>query len=149
VLLTIGHGDRTLEDLVDCLASFEVETVVDVRSYPTSRHHPRFSREELEPELTRRGFIYRWLGRELGGFRAGGYEAHMETELFAEGLRRLLGFAAEATTAILCAERNPTGCHRAHIAKAVEEKGVEVRHIITPGRTLSPGDRPGDQGTLF
>jgi uncharacterized protein (DUF488 family) len=149
MLYTVGHGDRTLEDLVECLRSFDVVTVVDVRSYPASRHHPQFGREALEPALTTLGFTYRWLGKELGGFRSEGYEAHMETGLFREGLTRLLALAREATTAILCAERNPAECHRRHIAEAFAAEGMEVGHILAPGRLMEPGERPEDQGTLF
>jgi len=149
MLYTIGHGDRSLDDLVECLRSFEIVTVADVRSYPASRHHPRFSREELEPALTTHGFTYRWLGKELGGFRSEGYEAHMETELFRDGLSRLLALAREAPTVVLCAERSPSDCHRRHIATKATAEGVEVGHILDVGRLLSPGERPEDQGTLF
>ncbi len=34
MLYTIGHGDRTLDDLVECLHSFGIVTVADVRSFP-------------------------------------------------------------------------------------------------------------------
>ncbi|MEN8149338.1 MAG: DUF488 domain-containing protein [Planctomycetota bacterium] len=149
MLYTVGHGNRTFEELVACLRSFEVETVADVRSYPASRHHPHFGREELEPALVSEGFTYRWLGKELGGFRSEGYEAHMETDLFREGLSRLLAMARESVTVILCAERGPSDCHRRHIAAAAERAGVEVAHILDGGRLLQPGERPEDQGELF
>jgi len=149
MLYTIGHGDRSLTQLVDCLRSFGIVIVADVRSYPASRHHPHFGREELEPSLTTRGFTYRWLGRELGGFRTEGYEVHLGTELFRDGLARLLSLAGEAPTVVLCAERSPADCHRRHIARAAEAEGVPVEHILDPGRVLKPGERPEDQGTLF
>ena len=149
MLYTVGHGNRTFEELVACLRSFEIATVVDVRSYPASRHHPHFSREEFEPALVSEGFTYRWLGRELGGFRSEGYGAHMETELFREGLARLLTIAGESATVILCAERSPTDCHRRHLAVAVEAAGVEVGHVLSEGRLMQPGDHPEDQGELF
>ena len=147
--MSLGHGDRSLSELVMCLESFEVTTVADVRSWPSSRRQPHFDREELEAALTARGYLYRWLGKELGGFRTTGYEAHMETELFAEGLERLARLAREAPTAFLCAERDPAGCHRRHIATALARRGFAVRHVLAPGRVLLPGERPEDQGTLF
>ena len=148
-VFTIGHGDRTQPELEECLRSFGVRTVADVRSWPRSRQHPQFDRETLEPKLTSAGFVYRFLGRELGGFRSTGYEAHMETDLFRDGLRRLEALANEAVTAFLCAERDPTGCHRRHIAAALTRKGFTVDHIVMPAQILLPGERPGDQGTLF
>ena len=148
-VFTIGHGDRTLENLVESLRSFGVATVVDVRSYPASRAHPHFGREALEPALTAEGFLYRWLGRELGGFRQVGYETHMETDLFAEGIERLAAIATDSPTAILCAERDPAGCHRRFIATTLESRNMTIRHIVDPDRHLLPGERPEDQGTLF
>ncbi len=148
-IYTIGHGDRTLPEFTVCLRSFGIHTVVDVRSWPRSRRQPQFDREALEPALTSAGFLYRFLGRELGGFRSTGYEAHMETDLFREGLRRLEALAKEAVTVFLCAERDPAGCHRRHIAEQFTRKGFVVDHIVMPGQILLPGERPDDQGTLF
>lgn len=148
-LYTVGHGNRTFEELVACLRSFGIVTVVDVRSYPASRHHPHFTREELEPALVSEGFTYRWLGKELGGFRSEGYEAHMESDLFRDGLSRLLAMAGESVTAVLCAERLPADCHRRHIAAAAEAAGVATAHIVDEGHLLQPGERPEDQGELF
>ncbi len=148
-IYTIGHGDRTVFEFTDCLSSFEIRTVADVRSWPRSRIHPHFDREELEPALTCAGFLYRWLGPELGGFRSTGYEAHMETDLFREGIRKIKALARKAVTAFLCAERDPAGCHRRHIAEVLKKQGYTVEHIVGPGRILLPGERPDDQGMLF
>jgi uncharacterized protein (DUF488 family) len=149
VVYTLGHGDRELPEFLECLESFEIRVVADVRSYPASRKFPRFSREALEPAVAAAGLSYRWLGRELGGFRPEGYGAHMETELYREGFARLREIAREAPTCLLCAERDPAGCHRRHLARALEERGLTVRHIVSPGRVLLPGEGPEDQGTLF
>lgn len=148
-VFTLGHGDRTLEDLLECLRSFPIEAVADVRSFPASRRQPWFSREELEPRLVKEGFAYRWFGPELGGFRAEGYEPHMKSDAFADGLARLAALAEEKPTAILCAERDPAGCHRRFLARALADRGFTIRHVVDPGRTLLPGEGPEDQGTLF
>jgi uncharacterized protein (DUF488 family) len=140
---TIGHGDRPLEELVECLRSFEVGVVADVRSWPGSRRHPRFDRDSLEAALARHGLRYRWLGEGLGGLRPEGYEAHMQTRVFAEALRVLLGIVPTETVALLCAERDPAACHRRHIAAALVAAGCAVHHIDGPGR-LFPA-----QPTLF
>jgi uncharacterized protein (DUF488 family) len=147
-IFTIGHGDRTLSELTECLSAFEVRTVADVRSWPRSRHLPHFDRDALEPALTSAGFLYRFLGRELGGFRSTGYEAHMETNLFKEGIKKLKALAKESPTAFLCSERDPAGCHRRHIAEVLKQQGFTVEHIVRPGQILLPGERPDDQGTL-
>ena len=47
---------------------------------------PIFTRENLETLLKREGINYVFLGRELGGFRKGGYEAYTTTEEFSKEL---------------------------------------------------------------
>lgn len=146
---SLGHGERTADGLLECLRSFSILTVADVRSWPASRRLPWFDRERLEPRLAAEGLAYRWLGRELGGFRTDGYEAHMETDLFRSGIDRLALLAKSAPTAFLCAERDPVACHRRFISRVLAEWGFLVEHIVDPGLLLLPGERPGDQGTLF
>ena len=65
---------------------------------------------------------------EHGGFRlehedTGGDEAIGRIE------------AAERRLAILCAEAVPWRCHRQLIADALVSRGIEVVHILAPGRS--------------
>lgn len=81
------------------------------------------------------GIDYEWLGRELGGYRRGGYEAHTETEQFRQGIRRIISLTEKGRVAILCAERDPVACHRRYIASYLASLGVRVIHIVGPGKT--------------
>jgi uncharacterized protein (DUF488 family) len=81
---------------------------------------------------------YFWLGKELGGYRRGGYRAHMRTKLFREGIRKLLEMAALKRMCIMCMELNPKYCHRRFISAHLERKGVKVLHIIAKGQTILP-----------
>src|SRR5262245_56635713 len=74
-LFTVGHSNRTVEDLCSVLAELDLRSIVDVRRYPRSRRHPQFVREELAGSLLRHGIAYHWLGRELGGRVQGSYES--------------------------------------------------------------------------
>src|SRR5690606_12029525 len=65
---TIGHSTRSLDDFVELLRSYGVETVADVRSFPGSRKYPHFGREALAAALYERGFAYEWF-KALGGRR--------------------------------------------------------------------------------
>jgi uncharacterized protein (DUF488 family) len=146
---TLGHGDRDIGEFVDSLTSFGVQIAVDVRKWPVSRRHPQFDRERLEASLARRGLRYRWLGDGLGGLRPEGFTAHMRSRAFADSFRKLVDLARESPVAVFCAERDPAGCHRRHIAQALEEAGFLVRHIEAPHRLFPvPGDAAG-QSTLF
>jgi len=131
---TIGHSNRTIETFLELLKEHKIEVLVDVRSFPTSKVE-HFKREQLEHWLPEHGIEYVWLGRELGGYRRGGYKAHIRTKLFREGIKKLLGIASERRTCIMCMEPNPKYCHRRFISSHLERKGVKVIHIIASGQT--------------
>lgn len=144
-LYTIGHGDRRVGDLVRVLRSQAIETLVDIRSHPASRRHPQFDRRALQEELERRGMTYLWAGRQLGGLRRArshsphgalpeglrGYADHMDSAQFARAITRLLDLAASSPAAVMCAERDPTHCHRSLLADHLSVvHGVEVIHLV-------------------
>ena len=133
VLWTIGHGNRSIEDFVALLEEHEIEVLVDIRSFPTSKIE-HFKREEVQQWLSRYGIGYVWLGKELGGYRRGGYEAHMKTQLFKRGVEKLLEFARLTPVCIMCMEKSPKHCHRRFLTADLERKGVKVMHILEKGQ---------------
>lgn len=147
---TIGHGSRSISELVELLGEAGIACVIDVRAYPASRRHPHFGREALEKSLAQVGIRYLWEGRALGGrrrsvkasphteltsksFRA--YADHMMTVAYREGLKRVIKQGLDARTAILCAERLPWECHRNLIADSLVARGYAVMHLIGPSQT--------------
>lgn len=145
-IYSIGHSTRSLDEMVQLLAAYGIETLVDVRRFPRSRKNPQFNREALEEALPERGIEYRWLGDALGGFRDGGYEGYLATEEFRRGLAELEAIAAGKQTTFMCAEKLFFRCHRRFIAAALVERGWQVWHIIEAGREpyehkSPPGDR--------
>jgi len=133
VLWTIGHSNRSIEKIVALLEEHKTEALVDIRSFPTSKIE-HFKREEMERWLPGYGIEYVWLGKELGGYRRGGYEAHTKTELFREGVEKLLEFARQRRVCIMCMEKNPKYCHRRFLTAYLERNGVEVIHILERDR---------------
>jgi len=119
------------------LREHEIEVGVDIRSFPTSRF-PHFKKEYLEKSLEGKGIQYFYLGKELGGFRKGGYLAHMGTDSFQKGLERLEEVAREKRAAFFCSERFPWKCHRRWVARRLVQRGWQVVHIIEKGRTWIP-----------
>ena len=165
-LRTVGHGRRTVDELVDLLRSGDVCRLVDVRRFPGSRRQPELSREALAPALEARGVAYEWRGESLGGrrsrapqsrhpawendaFRA--YADHMDTPLFRDALSTLLTEVAEGpATAVMCAETVWWRCHRRLIADAAVLAGTPVVHLLDEGthqpHPLHPQVRAGDDG---
>jgi uncharacterized protein (DUF488 family) len=147
-IYTIGHSTRTSEQLIEALRAHGVGLLVDVRSFPRSRHVTHFNREVLEEALPAAGIDYLHLP-ELGGRRRPrkdspnlawrnegfrGFADYMLTPEFEAGLARLLEFAAEQPTAIMCAEAVYKRCHRSLIADALTLRGHEVLHIADARR---------------
>lgn len=143
IVYSVGHSNRTLDELLELLNVPQVRTLVDVRRYPGSRRHPQFNRTEMSGFLLRHGVLYHHLGKELGGMIDGSYEAYMRTPPFLRGLQMLEDLADSTVTAILCAERDPTECHRRHIADALVDRGWRVIHLLSAEERLD--HRPRDQ----
>lgn len=131
-LWTIGHSNRSVEKFLDLLGEHKIQVLVDVRSFPTSKIE-HFKKEQMGRWLSEHGIEYVWLGEQLGGYRKGGYKAHMRTKMFREGISKLLAIASRKRTCIMCMEPNPKYCHRRFISAHLERKGVKVQHIIEKG----------------
>lgn len=138
-----------MEEFIAILRARGISRVCDVRHFPGSRRYPHFSREAFSAALRAAEIDYVWLGEQLGGYRKGGYEAHMRTAEFALGLDELRRLASEKATAVVCAEALPRRCHRRFIAMALEKTGWEVVHVLDLSRDWEPGVSPPLQGDLF
>jgi uncharacterized protein (DUF488 family) len=131
-IFTLGTSNRSVGELVHLLRANRIEMVADVRSYPTSKF-PHFKKEALSQSLAEAGRGYFYLGKELGGYRKGGYEAYMQTYDYLRGIDLLERMATRCRCAILCAERLPWRCHRRFIGRSLEERGWKIVHIIEEG----------------
>ncbi|RLI45949.1 DUF488 domain-containing protein [Candidatus Bathyarchaeota archaeon] len=133
VLWTIGHSNRSVEKFLKLLKEHNVRILVDIRRFPTSKVE-HFKREEMEQWLPEHGVEYVWFGKELGGYRRGGYQAYLKTKTFREGIERLLQLARKERVCIMCMEKNPKYCHRRFVSAYLERRNVEVRHILEEGQ---------------
>ena len=129
VVYTLGTSTRTWQEFASLLQSIGAEVVADVRRFPTSRLE-HFRREALAGGLAELGIAYLYLGKELGGYRKGGYQAFLAGEEFQQGINKLEETARERKAVILCAERFPWRCHRRFISRELEQRGWRVIHII-------------------
>lgn len=127
-IYTIGYGDKEFEELTELLQEVEVDMVVDVRSFPTSKW-PEFEKEKLQNLLEGHGIDYVHL-EELGGYRDEGYEEYMSTEEFENGIDQFTELAGERKVALLCLESYPSGCHRRFIAEELVDRGWNVIHLV-------------------
>lgn len=136
-IYTMGTGHRSIEDFIETINSYNIEALIDVRSFPKSKFE-YFKKENLEPHLKKEGFEYHYLGKELGGFRKGGYESYTHTDEFESGINALETIATHKLSVIICAERFPWKCHRRFIARELHKRRWRIEHIIDKGRVWVP-----------
>ena len=143
-LFTIGHSTRTLDELIAALQAHQIETLVDIRTYPMSRRLPHFNRENLEKALPEAGIRYLWM-KDLGGLRKKSledspnvalrnasfrnYADYMLTPQFEHAVADLIKIAEHSRTAYMCAERVYFKCHRMLVSDWLVAHGHKVFHI--------------------
>ncbi len=141
---TIGHSTHTLTEFMVMLKSFQIELVVDIRSFPGSRRYPHFNKEALEVSLPENEIEYIHL-RELGGRRKTtvdshntgwqvdafrGYADYMETDKFKKAIKELECLADKKRVALMCAEAVWWRCHRSLVSDYLKHQGWTVIHIM-------------------
>ncbi len=146
MILTVGHGNLPQDTLIRHLLDTGVERLVDVRSRPYSRWHPHFNRRRIAEAAVAAGIAYEWESA-LGGRPddpslrtadgAPDYTLMAQHAPFLDAVEGLVAASAEASTAIMCSEGNPSRCHRTLlIAPLLVERGVEVRHLLKDGSVV-------------
>jgi uncharacterized protein (DUF488 family) len=144
-VFTIGHSTHPIAEFIEMLKAYDIETLVDIRTIPRSRHNPQFSQEALAGSLKSSGIAYRYM-KDLGGLRHAkpdspnigwrnasfrGYADYMQTPAFEHALEELIALAATCRTAIMCAEAVPWRCHRSLVGDALTVHKMPVVDIMT------------------
>lgn len=146
-IYTIGHSTHSKEEFLSVLHYFSINVLVDVRSYPGSRHVPHFSKQSMQFWLPEEGISYMHIPK-LGGRRHSeneqdasltegwdnqafrNYSAYTLSEEYEQGLLELLDIAKVKLVCIMCAEGVFWRCHRMLISNSLVVRGVQVLHIM-------------------
>jgi uncharacterized protein (DUF488 family) len=168
-IFTVGHSNLSFEQFVSLLKEYEIKLLADIRHYPSSRKFPHFNRQTLRELLAAENIDYLWL-ESLGGRRHTGkdvksvntglrsiafrsYADFMATDEFRRGVDELLKVAAQSRTTVMCAEKLYWRCHRRLLSDYLVSRGIEVVHIIEPGRTsiheLAPYAVVTESGVIY
>jgi len=133
---TIGYGGRHPQEFITILKENGVITLADVRLLPDrtrfgSYKKAKDSSKGVEKLLFDVGIKYVWL-RELGNI-------YMSSDDWREKYRLLLEAEGDQRTerlltlqfpiCLLCAEKDPAGCHRSIIAEHLAGRGFEIEHL--------------------
>ena len=146
-LFTIGHSNLSLEEFVGLLKKHEITALADVRSHPYSRYLPHFNLAALKSALPNAGISYVFLGRELGA-RPDNPDCYVEgkavyeniaaTELFSQGIDRIVKGSQNYTIALMCAEKDPIDCHRTIlVCNHLRQFDLDINHILRDGNLQS------------
>ena len=125
-LYSIGHGQKTQEEFLAELKSFDIHFLVDVRTSPYSKWVPQFNQGIIEGWLQQAGIRYIYMGDYIGGrplndicYDVEGYfDYHRMAEepSFKTGLHRLVDANSKnCRVAIMCSESDPSECHRSKL----------------------------------
>jgi uncharacterized protein (DUF488 family) len=177
IVYTIGHSNLPFDKFIDLLNSYQIQTLVDVRSSPYSRFNPQFNREILEANLKLKDIQYKYAGDFLGGrpkdpscYKDGKlpeghanylhlveYPSVMTKDFFIKGIERLVDIAKNEIVSVMCSEEDPAQCHRHHlIGKYLARQDITVLHIRADGNHVKDQhlpnlsvDPPAEQLSLF
>lgn len=141
-LYTIGYEKVGQADFVAELKAAKVKTLVDVREIANSRR-AGFSKKSLAAALDEAGIAYVHM-KSLGTPKAGReaarkgdtktmtriYEAKLVEPESQLGLAETADLAKRGRTCIMCLEHDWRGCHRAIVARHIEDEfGLTPEHL--------------------
>ena len=112
---SVGTSNLTIDAFYDKLVDNNIQTLVDVRSYPTSRYS-HFKQENLTAFCLNHDIEYLWMGDLLGGFQDMPFKEYIKTEPFAEGIKKLKEYTDTRNIVMCCSEKDYKKCHRRYIS---------------------------------
>ncbi|MDR1006786.1 MAG: DUF488 domain-containing protein [Bacteroidales bacterium] len=147
-IFSIGHGNKTIEEFIAELRSFDIAFLIDVRTKPYSKWYPAYNQNMLKEILAKHSIKYVYLGNVLGGLPNDtscyvdgkvSYDILKTKPFFKEGLQRLiLAETKGINVAVMCSEGNPAECHRTKvIGVELQRTGISLRHIVGIGKEKS------------
>lgn len=134
MIYTIGYSNRSLPEFLNELHGRGITQLWDVRSSPWSRNAP-FNAPKIEMWAESEGIFYHRCGDVLGGRS----EVPLNDPKYLDGLEQILAASSREPLAIMCAEGDPSQCHRTYDigASLLIKLKVVVRSILRDGKEES------------
>ena len=90
IVYTIGHSNRNISDFIYILRKFNIELLVDIRTYPYSKFASDYNKEILFRSLKGNNIEYLYRGDTLGGCILKDLKDISGTQKYFEALLELL-----------------------------------------------------------
>lgn len=148
-IYSIGHGQKTQEEFLAELKSFNIHFVVDVRTTPYSKWATQFNQGTIEIWLQQNRIRYIYLGDYIGGRpkndfcydEEGYFDYHKmaEEQSFQIGLHRLVDANSKnCRVAVMCSESDPSECHRSKLIgrELYFVHQISMNHIVAINKTI-------------
>lgn len=150
-LFSIGHGNKSIDEFIEELKSFDIAYLVDVRTSPYSKWNPQFNQLALQNSMKNVGVVYVYMGDVLGGLPNDSscytngridYTKMANKDTFKTGLDRLIVANQKGIKlAIMCSESEPDMCHRSKlIGQELRKRNIIINHIIGSYKSISQID---------
>lgn len=152
-LYSIGHGQKTQEEFLLELKSFDIHFLVDVRTSPYSKWVPHFNQGVIEGWLRQAGIRYVYMGNYIGGrpqndacYDEEGYfdyKKMAEEPSFKIGLNRLIDANSKnCRVAIMCSEADPSECHRSKLIgrELYFIHNISMNHIVGINKKINQSE---------
>lgn len=123
IIFGIGHSNRAFSEFLQRLQENQIDTLVDIRTYPRSRFCPQYNLKSLSEELRKANITYLFKGNNLGGKGENvDYEETIDelVEMIQQGKK----------VCVMCSEVKHTDCHRHEMLEpSFSQRGVKMEHI--------------------
>ena len=141
-IFTIGHSTHTIEYFTEMLNTFEINCIVDVRSFAASRYNPQFNKAALSSYLKKSKIQYLHFDKEFGARQTDpkvldnenkvDFEKVQNSTDFETGVKRLeQGLEKGYRIALMCSEGDPLDCHRfVMITAKLKDHDFSIKHIL-------------------
>lgn len=147
-IYTIGYSAFQIDDFINVLHSYKINSLIDVRSSPYSAFHTDYNKETLQNTLKANNIIYRNYKNEFGArqndrcYYPDGYlnfRLFAKSGAFQSGMNKIINAVPMGYTfTLMCSEKDPVTCHRTiMVAREFHKNNIEVKHILADGTTIS------------
>lgn len=122
-IYTIGHSVRAISEFLDKMQEYQIDILVDIRTYPRSRYQPQYNQKALTDTLSSVGVFYIYKGKNLGG-----KEENIDYE---ETIDELVDIVVGGErVCVMCSEGDYKKCHRsAMLEPSFRQREIEVEHL--------------------